>query len=249
MQEISPSSREEILARHDAPKHDTARHTLTVQQAADLFAQLGAPRSSRSVQRFCEQRLLDAISVTGENGTARYFIDPESVERYAAELKQLQEISQLRNDVSRHDAPQHDTARHDATKVETPTQPSPTAIPDRETEVLRERVGTLEKENFQLRIDRESRVQMIEMMAGERHGFIEQLTTQSREIGRLETQLQLAAPRNDVTRHDATAAEVIVLPAEGEGRGEGPTSEPTPEAAPVVTAKPEPPMSKSWWSW
>ena len=193
------------MARHDAPEPDTARHTLTVQQAADMFAKLGSPRSPRSVQRFCEQKLLDAIPVTRDNGTPRYFIDPQSVERYAAELKQLQDISQIGNNVSRHDAPERDMARHNAPKVEPPVDLPNAPETDREVVGLRERMGSLEKENFQLRIDLSARVVVINQMADERRGFFDQITAQSRELGRLETRMEmLDAPKEIVTRHDAT---------------------------------------------
>jgi hypothetical protein len=195
----------EDVARHGAPERDAARHTLTVKQVADLFAQLGSPRSSRSVQRFCEQKLIDAIPVTRDNGTVQYFIDPLSVERYAAELKQLQDISQIANDMSRHDTPERDIARHDAPKIDAPSISEPTPKIDHEAVELRERVDTLAKENMQLKIDLSARVVVINQMADERRSFFEQITAQSREIGRLETRVEmLDAPKPDVTRHDAT---------------------------------------------
>src|SRR5690348_13756137 len=120
---------ENLVARQDAPDRAIGRHTLTVKQASDLFAQLGVPRAPRSVQRFCEQGLIDCIPVTGENGTTRYFIDPQSVKSYAAELKQLQDISKLGADIARHDAPERATARHDAPTIEVPKQLPPTPEP------------------------------------------------------------------------------------------------------------------------
>jgi hypothetical protein len=99
-------------------KRGPARYTLTVKQAADLFTQLGSPRSPRSGQRVCEQKLIDAFPVTRDNGTPKYFTDPQSIERYAVELKQLQNISHIGNDITRHDASERDTARHDAPKIE-----------------------------------------------------------------------------------------------------------------------------------
>jgi len=198
------------VARHDASDHDAARHTLTVKQAADLFTQLGSPRSPRSVQRFCEQKLIDAIPVTRDTGTIQYFIDSQSVERYAAELKQLQDISQIGTDITRHDTSERDTARHDAPKTETPTIPEPLPEIDPGAEELHERVDTLEKENMQLKIDLSARVVVINQMADERRSFFEQITAQSREIGRLETRMEmLEAPKPAVARHDAPDATVI----------------------------------------
>jgi hypothetical protein len=208
------------VARHDAPERDAARHTLTVKQAAELFTQLGSPRSARSVQRFCEQKLIDAIPVTRDNGTPQYFIDPQSVEHYAAELKQLQDISQIGNDITRHDTSERDTARHDAPKVEASVIAEPAPEIDDVAVELRERVDTLEKENMQLKIDLGARVIVINEMASERGRFFDQVTNQSREIGRLEMQVQqLAAPKPDAARHDASAiVEAITTPTVEQGR-------------------------------
>ena len=101
-------------ARHDATHPDMSRHTFTIKQSADRFASLGVPRSPRSVQRFCELGNLDCIRVKGEK-TERYFVDPQSVERYAEELRQLENISHLGIDMSRHDASYRVPSRHDAT--------------------------------------------------------------------------------------------------------------------------------------
>lgn len=229
------------MARHDAPLRDTSRHTLTIRQAADSFASLGVPRSPRSVQRFCELKHLDCIRAQGER-TERYFIDPLSVERYAKELKQLESISQLGNDASRHDASLHDVTRHDATPIKLSVAPDPLPEPDYGTEKLRERVDVLEKENLQLQIDRSAKEQVIGHMVDERRGFVQQLTSQSREIGRLETKLlQLSAPNDDVPRHDVPEtkdqkAETLIE----EGRGVPIVEQPIPVVA-------EPMQRKSWW--
>ena len=228
------------VSRHDAPQHDTSRHTLTIKQGADLFASLGVPRSPRSVQRFCELKHLDCIRVQGER-TERYFIDPLSVTRYAEELKQLESISQLGNDTPRHDASLRDVTRHDATRITMPTIPDPIPEPDIETAKLRERVDTLEKENLQLQIDRSAKEQVIGHMVNERRGFIEQITGQSREIGRLETQLlQLEAPNDDEARHDATEVIREAMASTEEGREVAVVMQPIPVAVELT-------QRKSWW--
>jgi hypothetical protein len=228
------------MERHDAPELGPARHTLTVKQASDLFNQLGSPRSPRSVQRFCEQKLIDAIPVTRDNGTPKYFIDPQSIERYAAELKQLQDISQIGNDMARHDTSERDTARHDAPKIEASLISEPAPELDDVAVELRERVDTLEKENMQLKIDLGARIIVINEMATERGRFFDQVTNKSREIGRLEMQLQhLAAPKPDVTRHDALdiVADSVTLPIVEQGRGLADT-EPAPAAPAIQEPRP-----------
>src|ERR687885_2352770 len=100
-------------ARSSAPvDYDKARHPLTIADAVELFAQLGTPRSKRSVQRFCEQGHLDCVRIKGPRGD-QFFISRESVVRYAEELRQIEAIAAL-GDEARHDVPQHVAARHSA---------------------------------------------------------------------------------------------------------------------------------------
>lgn len=193
------------ITRHDALRRDTSRHTLTIKQTSELFAKHGVPRSPRSIQRFCDQENIDCIRVKGDK-TERYFVDPVSVERYAYELKQLENISHIGAEVTRHDASQHDTSRHDATLDSTaPNVAKHTHYAADESVELRSRIDVLDKENIQLKIDRAAKEQVIGQMLDDRRAWLGQLTEQSREIGRLEMQVQqLAAPSRDMTRHDAT---------------------------------------------
>src|SRR6266702_662990 len=101
------------MARNSAPPyHDTTRHPLPIAQAVELFAQLGVPRSKRSVQRFCEQGHLDCVRIKGARGD-QFFINRESVERYAEELRQIEAVATL-GDEARHDVPQRAIARSSA---------------------------------------------------------------------------------------------------------------------------------------
>ena len=82
-------------ARNSAPSdHDTARHSFTIAQAQELFVELGVPRSKRSVQRFCEQGHLDCVRIKGARGD-QFFINRESVERYAEELRQIEAVAAI----------------------------------------------------------------------------------------------------------------------------------------------------------
>ena len=51
------------VALGGAPGRGTSDYTLTVEQASELFALGGVPRSIRSVQRFCRKGHLDAITL------------------------------------------------------------------------------------------------------------------------------------------------------------------------------------------
>src|SRR4051812_15663843 len=92
--------------------YDKVRHPLTIADAVELFAQRGTPRSKRSVQRFCEQGHLDCVRIKGPRGD-QFFINRESVARYAEELRQIEAVAAF-GDEARHDASQHVVARFNA---------------------------------------------------------------------------------------------------------------------------------------
>ena len=229
------------MSRHDAPERDTSRHTLTIKQAAHLFEEYGVPRSPRSVQRFCEQNHLDCIRVQGDK-TERYFIDPRSVGRYAEELKQLDHLSQLGSDVSRHNASQRDTSRHDAPAPTATIVLEPADKTDRETEQLRDQLDIVKKENVQLRIDLGARVFFIEKMGEERQGFIERISNQGRDIGRLETKLLLLEePKEPVSRHDPPDdVEPVAAVVVEQGSGETENAQPVPVSPTVLSPESRP---------
>src|SRR3954451_18252336 len=126
-------------ARSSAPvDYDKARHPLTIADAVELFAEFGTPRSKRSVQRFCEQEHLDRVRIKGPRGD-QFFINRESVVRYAEELRQIEAIATL-GDEARHDAPQHVAARTDAPMRDMPIEtaaPAPAHEPDEADAVRR----------------------------------------------------------------------------------------------------------------
>src|SRR5205823_1536779 len=82
----------------------------------------------RSVQRFCKQGHLDCVSIKGARGD-QFFINRESVERYAEELRQIDAVASIGAE-PRHDAPQRAVARNSAPErdmaPEAITKPAPT---------------------------------------------------------------------------------------------------------------------------
>src|SRR5947209_19551560 len=129
------------IARSSAPvDYDKARHPLTIADAVELFAQLGTPRSKRSVQRFCEQGHLDCVRIKGPRGD-QFFINRESVERYAEELRQIEAVATIGVE-ARRDAPQHAIARNSAperdTTVELCPEPPPRLEPEQKPETSEE---------------------------------------------------------------------------------------------------------------
>lgn len=175
----------------DATPRDTSHYTLTVEAASELFALGGVPRSVRSVQRYCRKGHLECITFDTEIGE-KYLITRESVDRRVQELQQIERIQggdisdAVRRDETRHDAPSRDTSRHDA-----PRNDSPDAS---------EKVRELESKVRMLEIDKAVREQLLDRMNADREqllgqlkGYVGELISQSRTIGKLETQLELSA--------------------------------------------------------
>lgn len=199
-----------IAARHDAPERDTARHSLTIKQASQLFADLRAPRAPRSVQRFCDAGYLDCVRVRGAKGD-RYFVSRTSVEKYAEELRQISAIASIGVE-ARNGAPGRDEARQSA-------PPHSDVMPQQASE-LDPDSKRLADENINLRIDNRAKEQVINMLMAERGEARTQLQDMSYRLGSAESRLaQLEAPKSfeDLARHDAPErdtgfASVIVEP-------------------------------------
>src|ERR1700677_7836 len=68
--------------------------TLTVDQASELYAQLGHPRNPRSVRRFCQLGKLRCVETTTLFFTKAYAIDKESVERHVKEIEETERRTQ-----------------------------------------------------------------------------------------------------------------------------------------------------------
>ena len=68
--------------------------TLTVDQASELYAQLGHPRNPRSVRRFCQQGKLRCVETTTLFFTKAYAINKESVERHVQEIAETERRTQ-----------------------------------------------------------------------------------------------------------------------------------------------------------
>lgn len=221
------------VTRNSAPYHDKARHPLTIFQAADLFAELGVPRSKRSVQRFCKQGHLDCVSIKGARGD-QFFINRESVERYAEELRQIDAVASIAAE-PRHDAPQRVVARNSAperdTMPEVVAEPAPATQPEQDQRAAI--IEQLRDENLNLRIDNRGKEQAINFLTAQVREKDQHLQDVSYRLGAAETRVgQLEAPKvhDDASRQsaperDTFPAEAIVLP--------DPSTAPAPEAEPV----------------
>jgi hypothetical protein len=121
----------------DVPGHAATgrdiHYSLTIEDAAELYAKAGHPRTLRTIQRYAASGHLDAIKVATALGD-KYFIDPTSLNRHVAQIEEMARLD-LRptdRDASRHVAAPvgqvlvDDKARHDlATDADT----SPPVVP------------------------------------------------------------------------------------------------------------------------
>src|SRR4051794_33366459 len=210
------------VARSSTPvDYDKARHPLTIADAVELFAQLGTPRSKRSVQRFCEQEHLDCVRIKGPRGD-QFFISRESVTRYAEELRQIEAIAAL-GDEARHDAAHHAAARISAPERAAPIE---TAAPAPQREPIEaDAVRQLKDENLNLRIDNRAKETVIaelnRRLDDDRDKFMGAMQDMSYKLGAAETRLmQLEAPKVDddtarqsVPEHDTKNIEPAIASA------------------------------------
>ena len=188
-------------SRHDAPRRDDSKFTVTAEEASLLFAEAGVPRSVRSVQRFCQKGHLTCILVDTEM-TEMYLIDRNSIERRIKELQQIQQAMGSTGDATgrgtpRQDASSRDTARHDEPREQQGA----------------ERIKELENEIENSRLDARINRELANYVKDQNKGLIEQLGNYRQQIGSLETQLKaLHAPRE--TLEGAVYADVEEIPAE-----------------------------------
>jgi hypothetical protein len=194
------------IARQSAPpEYDTARHSLTIPQTVELFAELGVPRSKRSVQRFCEQGHLDSIRIKGPRGD-QFFINRESIVRYAEELRSIEAVGSIASE-PRRDAPQHAAARYSAPERATPPEPvavapAPASEPTvadggAALEQLREENTKLRDENVNLRVDNLGKERAINFLTAQARERDQQLQEISYRLGAAETRVAQLASRNN----------------------------------------------------
>jgi hypothetical protein len=123
-----------IAPRQEATAPDMARpvatppatdYSLTIDQAADLYAKAGHPRTIRSLQRYCAKGHLDSQKKETALGGEIYLVTPRSVARHIAQIEELNSSDTVAtgHDASRHVATlvasQQSTATHEQTSAPT----------------------------------------------------------------------------------------------------------------------------------
>jgi hypothetical protein len=184
-----------------SPVPDASRQNLTIEEASELFNQAGVPRSSRTISRYCEQGILEAVFMDTEKNQ-RYLISRESVDRRIKEVKQIIETNRVMNqqDMPRRDKTQHDTSSQFKTNSQSTAHTDGVADTTNSEAVtaLKTELKKLNEDNLQLRIDKSAKEQFINRLIEEREKVMRQAIQLSREVGRLENQLlQLEAPDSD----------------------------------------------------
>ncbi len=92
-------SRTDANSRDRSPDH---QYTLSVGQAAELYAQAGHPRTPRAIQKYCALSKLDCHKVETETGE-KYLVAPYSVDRHITYINEVRTVANGR-DQTRTDA-------------------------------------------------------------------------------------------------------------------------------------------------
>jgi len=89
----------DATSRERSPDH---QYTLSVEQAAELYAEAGHPRTQRAIQKYCALSKLDCHKVETETGE-KYMVAPYSVDRHVAYINEVRTVPNSR-DQTRMDA-------------------------------------------------------------------------------------------------------------------------------------------------
>jgi len=91
--------RTDATSRERSPDHE---YTLSIEQAAEFYAQAGHPRTPRAIQKYCALSKLDCHKVETETGE-KYLVALYSVQRHIAYINEVRTVATNR-DHSRTDA-------------------------------------------------------------------------------------------------------------------------------------------------
>jgi hypothetical protein len=86
-------SRTDANSRDRSPDH---QYTLSIEQAAELYAKAGHPRTPRAIQKYCALTKLDCHKVETETGE-KYLVAPYSVDRHIAYIKEVRIVANSRD--------------------------------------------------------------------------------------------------------------------------------------------------------
>jgi hypothetical protein len=76
----------------DRGRSPDQQYTLSVEQAAELYAQAGLPRTIRAIQKYCSLSKLDCHKVDTNTGE-KYLVAPYSVTRHIAYINEVRTVA------------------------------------------------------------------------------------------------------------------------------------------------------------
>lgn len=182
MQDDQP--RTDATSRERSPDHE---YTLSIDQAAELYAKAGHARTSRAIQKYCAVSKLDCHKVETETGE-KYLVAPYSVARHIAYINEVRTVANGREQ-SRTDANVRPLENSDKPSDEQ----SRTATNDREQSRT---VANVRDPNERYVERLESENEFLRGQIGVKDGQIKELTERARETNVLIAGLQklLALP-------------------------------------------------------
>ena len=161
--------------------------------------------TDRTIQRYCQSGKLRAVLVDPDTRQLTdkdnyiFLIDPTSIPERVAQLREKQEFVNPTIVASSRDMARPVAAGHDVSEPVAPVEETP-AI-ERLSNEDADEVKQLREKAMSLEIDKRVRDGLLDQMKNDRkellsqlQGHVETLTKQSREIGQLETRLELSAP-------------------------------------------------------
>jgi hypothetical protein len=85
--------RTDANSRERSPDH---QYTLSIEQAAELYAKAGHPRTPRAIQKYCALSKLDCHKVETETGE-KYLVAPYSVDRHITYINEVRTVANGRD--------------------------------------------------------------------------------------------------------------------------------------------------------
>lgn len=165
-------------------------HTLTVREVARMFENANVSRSERTIVSWCMKNRQGASKLDAffDMNERRYYITPESAARAIEE-----ELS--KRDTLTHSATLPQPSAADLRNPPQDTDDFRSMRQDAEAKAQEKEIEKLRADLLDLQITNKGKDFFIKQLQEERHNHIEQLLTQSRRVGELETKLlQLEAP-------------------------------------------------------
>ena len=86
---IDEQPRTDANSRERSPDQ---QYSLSIEQAAELYAQAGHPRTIRAIQKYCALSKLDCHKVDTDTGE-KYLVAPYSVTRHIAYINEVRTVA------------------------------------------------------------------------------------------------------------------------------------------------------------